>query len=166
MSAASGMLVADRVKTLYDKMKVASNKEERIRLIVFSIKDNMIDVHEDKIYKQCDLDCSKIDCFDQFKNHLCAKQSLYLLYDCHFEKKELGTQEDLVFAMWNGPETSIKNRMTYCSSVSAIKKCFPGIKHDIEMTDFDEAATRANFMEKLNVTDVTSVEGKPLRGCM
>ncbi|XP_077469339.1 destrin-like [Stigmatopora argus] len=163
MSASSGMNVADRVKSLYDEMKVASNKDERIRLILFSINNNIIDVYEDKIYKQGDLDSAQKDCFEVLKEHLKPEKSLYVLYDCHFEKKELGTQQDLVFAMWNGPQTTIKNKMMYCSSVTALKKCFPGIKHDIEMTDPEESATRENFMEKLNVTGVTSVEGKPIR---
>lgn len=99
---ASGAAVADSVKDLYNEMKVVKNdadQSERIRLVVFHISDNFIDVEDNKIYREKDLE-GVDDVYKFFIGLLKDKQCRYMLYDCHFETKESSRKEELVFVMW------------------------------------------------------------------
>lgn len=96
---ASGVQVADRVKDLYNDMKVVksdASEEERMRVVIFGFSNNYIDVVE--TYSQKDL--AGQDVFVFFKGLLDETKCKYILYDCHFETKESSKKEELVFTLW------------------------------------------------------------------
>nr|XP_020453868.1 destrin-like [Monopterus albus] len=156
---ASGVKVADQVKEIYNEMKVVKNdavQEERIRFVLFDIKDGYICVKE--IYREKDL--SGVD--DVFKfvmNLMDPKKCCYWLYDCHFETCE-SKKEELVFALWAPESANIKCKMQFASSKDSIKKTMLGIKHEMQINDAADF-NREDFAHRLGKT-VTKLEGHPV----
>lgn len=96
---ASGVKVADKVKAIYNEMKVVKNdadQRKRIRLVVFHITGGYIDIEH--IYREEDLDGK--DVYQFFLSLLKPDECRYLLYDCHYSTNETGIKEELVFVMW------------------------------------------------------------------
>ncbi|KAI3363081.1 hypothetical protein L3Q82_011740 [Scortum barcoo] len=95
----SGIGVTDEVKDLFVQMKVVKHdgdQNDRIRLVVFHIKDKFIEV--ETILREKDLEGK--DVFKCFQGLLVSDQCRYILYDCHFESKESSKKEELVFVLW------------------------------------------------------------------
>ncbi|KAM9847354.1 non-muscle cofilin 1-like [Aulostomus maculatus] len=158
----SGAKVSDRVKDLYNSMKVVksdADPKERLRLVVFHIKDGIIDATDDKIFRQKDL--GKEDVFKFMTNLLEPKSCCYLLYDCHYETKECGKKEELVYIMWAPDIAKVKDKMNYASSESAIKKVFTGVKHELQVNDIADCGTRPAFADQLG-KNVLTLEGRSL----
>ncbi|GAA6213966.1 cofilin-1-like [Lates japonicus] len=159
----SGAAVADSVKDLYNEMKVVKNdadQNERIRLVVFHISNNFIDVEEGKIFREKDLE-GVDDVYKFFIGLLKDKQCRYMLYDCHFETKESSRKEELVFVMWAPDSASIKEKMNYASSKGALQKVLTGIKHQLQVNDLSDCHPRDVFAEKMG-KGIISVEGHGL----
>lgn len=91
----SGAKVADRVKGIYNEMKLSKNTAESLRFLVMGFCDNCIDVQ--KSYTNEDLEGK--DPFAFFQNLLQPKQCIYILYDCHYETVE-SVKKELVSVMW------------------------------------------------------------------
>ncbi|XP_028279074.1 non-muscle cofilin 1-like [Parambassis ranga] len=155
---ASGVQVSDEVKDIINEMRVVkadSDQKERIRLVAFQIADGFIQVKE--IFREKDLS-GVDDVFKFFLSKLKAEQCCYLLYDCHFETKESGRKEELVFVLWGPENAPIKQKMVYASSKDALKKVLSGIKHELQMNDLSDYGTRENFAERVG-KGVIKVEG-------
>lgn len=96
---ASGVQVADEVKQIFNVMKVVKNdddEKERIRIVQLWI-DGEIKV--ENIYREKDLE-GVDNVFKFIKDLMRPDQSRYFLYDCHFDTKESGRKEELIFMMW------------------------------------------------------------------
>lgn len=96
---ASGAKCTDRVKSIYNEMKVVKNdadQNKRIRLVVFGFINNDIDV--EKVYLEEDLVGQ--DVFKFFQTMLPPDSCRYVLYDCHYETKESSKKEELVLVVW------------------------------------------------------------------
>ncbi|XP_035519970.1 non-muscle cofilin 1-like [Morone saxatilis] len=157
---ASGVKVADRVKGLYNDMKLVKNdadQNERIRIVVFGFIDDNIDVEE----KYLEKDLEGKDVFKFYQSLLEPKKCRYILYDCHFETKEASVKEELVFALWCPDSARIKEKMNYASSKEALKKAMPGLKHDLQLNDFADCSTRDIFADKLG-KNIVKLEGHPM----
>lgn len=154
---ASGVKVADQVKDIYNEMKVVkqdANQKDRIRLVVFHIKDGYIDV--DRLYRERDLE-GVDDVFKYFLSLMDPKRCCYFLYDCHYEIKD-SKKEDLVFVMWAPEDAAIKDKMCHASSKDALKKILSGIKHELQINDISDF-NRETFVEKIG-KGITKLEGK------
>ncbi|XP_039994541.1 non-muscle cofilin 1-like [Xiphias gladius] len=164
----SGVQVSDKVKDIYNEMKVVksdADQSERIRLVVFEINNGYIEVEKGKIFREKDLEEVE-DVFKFFLSLLDPHQCRYMLYDCHFETKESSRKEELVFVMWAPEEATIKEKMNYASSKESIRKVLTGIKHELQMNDFADYGDRDHFAEKVG-KGVIKVEGhtvKPVLG--
>ncbi|KAM4591749.1 non-muscle cofilin 1-like [Odontesthes bonariensis] len=160
---ASGVVVSDDVKDIITEMKVVKNdadQMERIRLVVFEIKDGAIVIEEGKVFREKDL-ADKEDIFKFFLSLLDPQTCRYMLYDCHFETKESSRKEELVFVMWAPESSPIKAKMQYASSKDSIKKVLSGIKHELQMNDLSDYGNRDNFAERMG-KGVIRVEGHPV----
>ncbi|CAG6017563.1 unnamed protein product, partial [Menidia menidia] len=161
---ASGVKVCDEVKDIITEMKVVksdADQSERIRLVVFEIKDGHIVIEEGKIFREKDL--ADKDIFKFFLSLLDPDTCRYLLYDCHFETKESSRKEELVFVMWAPESAPIKAKMQYASSKDSLKKVLTGIKHELQMNDLSDYGNRDNFGERMG-KGVIKVEGHPVSG--
>ncbi|XP_026212498.1 non-muscle cofilin 1-like [Anabas testudineus] len=157
---ASGVKVADKVKEIYNEMKVVKSdavQKKRIRLVMFHITGGYIEIEE--IFREEDLEGE--DVFQFFLSKLKPERCGYLLYDCHFSTKESGIKEELVFVMWAPETASIKLKMQYAASKDSLKKVFTGIKHELQINDLSDYGHRETFAEKMG-KNVTHLEGKPL----
>nr|XP_046258360.1 non-muscle cofilin 1-like [Scatophagus argus] len=158
---ASGVKVADRVKDIYNEMKVVksdADNNERMRVVVLAIIDNCIDV--EKIFLEKDL--AGQDIFKFFKGLLEPDKCRYILYDCHFETKESSKKEELVFTTWCPESGRIKDKMSYASSKEALMKVLQGgVKHNLQMNDISDCGDRDCFAAKLS-QGILCLEGHSL----
>lgn len=153
---ASGITVSKEVEALIAEMKVVKNDavpEDRIRLVVFDIVDKVIDVAH--TYTEKDLECK--DVFKCFKDQLKKEECHYILYDCHYETNECSKKEELIFVTWCDEAASIKNKMNYASSKSAIVKALHGVRHSWQFNDLTDCGDEECFASKLGC--VTKLEG-------
>ncbi|XP_010790326.1 cofilin-2-like isoform X1 [Notothenia coriiceps] len=158
---ASGVQVADEVKQIFNVMKVVKNdddEKERIRIVQLWI-DGEIKV--ENIYREKDLE-GVDNVFKFIKDLMRPDQSRYFLYDCHFDTKESGRKEELIFMMWAPDNGPMKSRMQYASSKSAMCRVVQGVKHIFEMHDVEDMEP-GSFAERLK-HNVLKMEGHPLRG--
>ncbi|KAE8280468.1 Cofilin-2 [Larimichthys crocea] len=154
---ASGAKCTDRVKSIYNEMKVVKNdadQNKRIRLVVFGFINNDIDV--EKVYLEEDLVGQ--DVFKFFQTMLPPDSCRYVLYDCHYETKESSKKEELVLVVWCPETAKIKEKMSYASSKVALKKVITGVKHDLQLNDPADFESRDCFAEKLS-KDILLLEG-------
>ncbi|XP_053731622.1 non-muscle cofilin 1-like [Synchiropus splendidus] len=148
---ASGVKVHDDVKKLFDDMKVVKancDPGARCRLVFLGIDGDFI--VPCRIIKQCDLDKSGTDPYDLIVEHLLKEECCYILYDCHYERRDV-YKEDLVSIMWASDQAPIKKKMCYASSRKALTSTFSGIKYDFQVNDITELNTRAAFAETLGM---------------
>ncbi|XP_037541015.1 non-muscle cofilin 1-like [Nematolebias whitei] len=155
---ASGVKVSEEVKDIINQMKVVKNDadtNERLRLVTFEIAEGFITI--DKTFRQKDFAADQ-DVFMFFLSLLDVKLCRYLLYDCHYETKETGKKEELVFVMWASEAAPIKAKMQYASSKDSLKKVMTGIKHELQMNDLSDYGSRELFASKMG-SNVTTLEG-------
>ncbi|KAK5853816.1 hypothetical protein PBY51_014940 [Eleginops maclovinus] len=158
---ASGVKVSDEVKQIFNEMKVVKNdadEKERIRIVLLWIDG---DIKVEKIYREKDLEDLN-DVFKFVKGLMRPDQSRYFLYDCHFETKDSGRKEELVFMMWAPDDAPMKSRMQYASSKNAMQRSVQGVKHCFEVHDIEDMDPDS-FAERLK-HKVLKMEGHPLRG--
>ncbi|XP_060943322.1 non-muscle cofilin 1-like [Limanda limanda] len=158
---ASGIKTSDEVTTLYNEMRLVkndANQMERIRLVVFEIKDNQI--QPTKTFRQKDL-LEVENVYKLFLEQMPSETCCYLLYDCHFETKD-SPKEELVLVMWTPDTSKCKDKMVYASSKQSIRKAVPGIKHEMEFNDTSDYEIET-FAEKLG-KNISKIEGHPF-GC-
>ncbi|XP_059215436.1 cofilin-1-B-like [Centropristis striata] len=155
---ASGVEVEDQVKDLFNEMKVHKNNDDdqkRPRVVVFDIDDGKIRVKE--ILRQEDLKGDDEDVFKVLKTRCGEKCCCYVLYDCHYELKETGKREDLIFFSWTPSNAGIRQNMVYASSREALKKIFTGVKHFLELHETCELS--ADHLASEMGKDICSMEG-------
>ncbi|XP_073337962.1 non-muscle cofilin 1-like [Pagrus major] len=153
----SGVKCTEQVKEICKNIRVVKNdadQQKRIRMVVFQIKDNCIDVTK----CICEEELSGKDCFSSFQDTMAEGECCYILYDCHFDTKECKNKEELVFLTWCSENASIKDKMCYAASKDALKKCVGSIKHNLELTEKADCANRKMFAELLGKS-ITTVEG-------
>ncbi|XP_077166768.1 destrin [Paroedura picta] len=164
---ASGVQVADEVCRIFYDMKVrkCSTPEEikkRKKAVIFclSADKKCIVVEEGKEILVGDIGVTVTDPFKQFVQMLPEKDCRYALYDASFETKE-SKKEELIFFLWAPELAPLKSKMIYASSKDAIKKKFPGIKHECQANG-PEDLNRAFIAEKLGGSLIVAFEGCPL----
>lgn len=91
----SGAKVADRVKDLYNEMKLAKNDPGRLRFVTLGFCDNCIDVTA----STQDKDLEGKDPFVFFMDLLVPDECRYILYDCHYETVD-SVKKEIVSVMW------------------------------------------------------------------
>ncbi|XP_070772422.1 non-muscle cofilin 1-like [Enoplosus armatus] len=157
----SGVTVADRVKDIFQNMKVVKaddDQKERMRLVVFHICGSCIDI--EKIYREKDLEDT--DVFKFFLGLLDPDHCCYILYDCHYETKESSKKEDLVFVMWAPDTARISLKMSYASSKSAMRSVIDGVKHQMEVHELSDCSDRDSFASTMG-KNVITLEGHPVK---
>lgn len=146
---ASGVTVADRVKSVYEEMK----KDKKHRYIIYHIADEkQVDVEKigarDATYEDFLKDLQDVGTDD------CR----YGVYDCEYLYKPEGTSEQgvpkkkLVLMIWAPDTARIKKKMLYASSYETLKKSLVGVAKCIQATDSSEASYEC-VMEKLRSLD-------------
>nr|XP_006118628.1 destrin [Pelodiscus sinensis] len=138
------------------KVRRCSTPEEikkRKKAVLFCLSDDKkcIVVEEGKEILVGDIGVTISDPFKHFVQMLPEKDCRYALYDASFETKE-SKKEELMFFMWAPDQAPLKSKMIYASSKDAIKKKFPGIKHEHQ----------ANGQEKLGGSLIVAFEGSPV----
>lgn len=164
---ASGVQVADEVCRIFYDMKVrkCSTPEEikkRKKAVIFclSADKKCIVVEEGKEILVGDIGVTITDPFKHFVGMLPEKDCRYALYDASFETKE-SRKEELMFFLWAPEQAPLKSKMIYASSKDAIKKKFPGIKHEYQANG-PEDLNRNSIAEKLGGSLIVAFEGSPL----
>ncbi|XP_030011343.1 non-muscle cofilin 1-like [Sphaeramia orbicularis] len=153
----SGVAVSDEVKDLFNEMKVqksGDDQRERLRIVTFVIDGDFVQAEEK--YRQKDVE-DKDDIYKFFLSVLKEKSCRYVLYDCHFETKE-SKKEELVFGMWNPDHATVKDRLLYSSTKTAVGKAFSGVKHNIAINGYAEIEDKDSFADKLG-KNIVSLEG-------
>ncbi|XP_019943248.2 non-muscle cofilin 1-like [Paralichthys olivaceus] len=153
---ASGVKISDQVTDVYNEMRLVkndSNSMERIRLVVFEIKDDQI--QPSKIFREKDV-LEKKNVYKLFLEQMDSEHCCYLLYDCHYETKD-SPKEELVFVMWTPDTSTCKEKMLYASSKRYIKAVVAGIKHELEINDRSDAEME-DFASSLG-KNVLGIEG-------
>uniref|UniRef100_A0A8C6QY44 ADF-H domain-containing protein n=1 Tax=Nannospalax galili TaxID=1026970 RepID=A0A8C6QY44_NANGA len=145
---ASGVQVADEVCRIFYDMKVqkCSTPEEikkRKKAVIFclSADKKCIVVEEGKEILVGDVGVTITDPFKHFVGMLPEKDCRYALYDAKL--------------------APLKSKMIYASSKDAIKKKFPGIKHEYQANG-PEDLNRTCIAEKLGGSLIVAFEGSPL----
>ncbi|KAE8607687.1 hypothetical protein XENTR_v10011251 [Xenopus tropicalis] len=166
---ASGVMVSDDVIKVFNDMKVRhqlspEEAKKRKKAVVFCLSEDkkMIILEPGKEILQGDVGCNVDDPYKAFVKMLPRNDCRYALYDALYETKET-KKEDLVFVFWAPEEASLKSKMIYASSKDAIKKRFPGIKHEWQTNTFEDINDPCNLAEKLGGSTVISLEGKTLK---
>ncbi|XP_061816001.1 non-muscle cofilin 1-like [Nerophis lumbriciformis] len=154
---ASGVKVGDDVKEMFEKMKLDTQSDERIRVMALEIEDRLIRVTD--VIRQKDIIEQNTDAFEIFKKIMLNKCCCYMVYDCHYEKCEQGGQEDLVFSMWTPDSATVKAKMHYASSKNALKNVLKGVKHVLQLNSREDIESIHDFATKLGGR-VLSIEGK------
>ncbi|XP_062256679.1 non-muscle cofilin 1-like [Platichthys flesus] len=158
---ASGIKTSDEVTTIYNEMRLVkndANQLERIRIVVFEIKDSQI--QPTKTFRQKDLtDVENV--YKVFLEQMPSGECCYLLYDCHFETKD-SPKEELVLVMWTPDTSKCKDKMVYASSKQYIRKAMPGIKHEMEFNDASDYEIET-FADKLG-KNISKIEGHSFGG--
>lgn len=164
---ASGVQVADEVCRIFYDMKVrkCSTPEEikkRKKAVIFclSADKKCIVVEEGKEILVGDVGATITDPFKHFVGMLPEKDCRYALYDASFETKE-SRKEELMFFLWAPEQAPLKSKMIYASSKDAIKKKFPGIKHEYQANG-PEDLNRTCIAEKLGGSLIVAFEGSPV----
>lgn len=151
---------------MVQKIKVF-DKDNRIRLVTFTIQCNDTIIDVDQVYTDQMLgkDGNPEDAFKLCKSLAKEGCCFYMLYDCHFETDEGIQKEELVFASWIPDNTSVKERMKYSSSRTSFKNCCKGVKHNLELNDITQLDSESfiECLEKLT-PNIISVEGKAIPG--
>ncbi|KAJ8255053.1 hypothetical protein GJAV_G00200420 [Gymnothorax javanicus] len=166
---ASGVAISDAVVTIFNDMKVrkaqANNdeKKKRKKAVMFRLSDDekAIILDEEREILVGDLGDTVDDPYLHFVSLLPPKDCRYALYDATYETKET-RKEDLVFIFWGPEDASLKSKMIYASTKDAIRKKFPGIKHELQVNALEEIKDRRIIAEKIGGSSVISLEGKPL----
>ncbi|XP_075182524.1 cofilin-1 [Anomaloglossus baeobatrachus] len=165
---ASGVMVADIVVEIFNAMKVRKSctpeeAKKRLKAVVFCLSPDkkMIIPEEGKQILVGDCGTKITDPYKAFVEMLPCDDCRYALYDCCYETRET-RKEDLVFVFWAPEDAPLKSKMIYASSKDAIKKKFPGCKHEMQVNNRADIRDRCSLAEKLGGNTVTSVEGVPL----
>uniref|UniRef100_A0AAY5L8G3 ADF-H domain-containing protein n=1 Tax=Esox lucius TaxID=8010 RepID=A0AAY5L8G3_ESOLU len=152
---ASGVTVTDEVITVFNEMKVRKaqpnedEKKKRKKAVLFCLS-------EDKKHIILE-EGQEILTGDMLPPNDCR----YALYDATYETKET-KKEDLVFIFWAPESAPLKSKMIYASSKDAIKKKFPGIKHEWQVNGLEDIKDRRTLAEKLGGSSVVTLEGGPV----
>ncbi|CAO2624383.1 Cfl1 [Lemmus lemmus] len=158
---ASGVALSDGVIKVFNDMKVCkSSTPEEVKKRKKADKKNII-LEEGKEILVRDVGQTVDDPYTTFVKMLPDKDCRYALYDATYETKE-SKKEDLVFIFWAPESAPLKSKMIYASSKDAIKKKVTGIKHELQANCYEEVKDRCTLAEKLGVSAVISLEGKPL----
>ncbi|CAN9501923.1 unnamed protein product [Ophioblennius macclurei] len=164
----SGVTVNDEVVQVFNEMKVRKSmssdevkKRKKAVLFCLSADQKEIIVEQSKQILMGDVGDTVEDPFATFVQLLPANDCRYGLYDATYETEET-KKEDLIFLMWAPECASLRSKMIYASSKDAIKKKFPGIKHEWQVNGPDELQDRAALADKLRGQGccVISLEGK------
>ncbi|KAM9365588.1 non-muscle cofilin 1-like [Pholidichthys leucotaenia] len=158
---ASGVKVDDSLKTMINDMRLVKSgddENERIRILTCEVTDT---VHVKDVIREKELEGK--DTFNVLCELMDNCHCMYILYDCHYETKDSGKKEELVFIMWSNDQKScLKNKLLYASSKDAMKKCLSGVKHSLEINCCEDYKTRDAFIEKLGREAIT-LEGVTLK---
>lgn len=128
---------------LYNATKVVKTNEDqssRVKLAIFTIKDNKMIVI-DTTYTQQDLDGKS--CFDIICELMDSTKCFYALYDCQFETKDGVQKSDLVFLTWTSDGATVKEKMIYASSKENLKRGLQGLKHSLQINDRSDWSRQA-----------------------
>ncbi|KPP67373.1 cofilin-2-like [Scleropages formosus] len=163
---ASGVAVSDNVITSFAEMKVrrADGKERKKAMVLCLSEDmKMIIVEDGREMLQSEIGDTIKDPFQYLVNLLPPKDCRYVVYDASFETKETKKQE-LVFIFWAPDCAPLKSKMLYASSVDALRKKLPGIKHEWQVNGMEDIKDRKTLAEKLGGSTVISFEGVAVCG--
>ncbi|XP_008281701.1 non-muscle cofilin 1-like [Stegastes partitus] len=158
---ASGVIITDDVKNLYEAMKVVKAGDDlnsRVKVAILLIKDSKEIVVGDT-YTHQDLEAKPG--FTILTEQMDKMECFYALYDCSFETKDGVHKEDLVLLMWTSDGAHIKKKMLYASSKGNLKMALKGIKHDLQIndrSDWSKQAVAAKMSEKHSWV-VAKIEG-------
>ncbi|KAJ8338072.1 hypothetical protein SKAU_G00370380 [Synaphobranchus kaupii] len=166
---ASGVTVTEDVVTVFNEMKVRKaqvkedDKKKRKKAVLFCLsEDNKhIILEEGREILLGDVGTTVEDPYLHFVKMLPPNDCRYGLYDATYETKET-KKEDLVFIFWAPDSAPLKSKMIYASSKDAIKKKFPGIKHEWQVNGLEDIKDRRTLAEKLGGSSVITLEGSPL----
>ncbi|KAM4617132.1 cofilin-1 [Discoglossus pictus] len=165
---ASGVTVCDNVIKVFNDMKVRKfstpeeiKKRKKAVLFCLSPDKKSIILEPGKEILVGDIGETVDDPYKKFVEMLPKDDCRYALYDATYETKET-KKEDLVFIFWAPDNSSLKSKMIYASSKDAIKKKFPGIKHEWQVNQKEDIQDRCTLADKLGGNTVISLEGKPL----
>ncbi|XP_063150412.1 cofilin-2-like [Candoia aspera] len=165
---ASGVTVCDKVIQVFNDMKVrkhAPQEEQKKcrKAVIFCLSEDKkkIILEAGKEILVGDLRDTVDDPYLHFVTMLPLSDCCYALYEATYETKE-SKKEDLVFLFWTPESAPLKSKMIYASSKDALKKKFPGIKHEWQANVLEDIKDRQSLAEKLGGSSVTSLEGKPV----
>ncbi|KAM4722222.1 cofilin-1 [Rhinophrynus dorsalis] len=165
---ASGVAVSDDAVKCFNEMKVRKSctleeTKKRKKAVLFCLSEDRktIILEKGKEILVGDIGDSIDDPYKVFVNMLPTDDCRYALYDATYETKE-SKKEDLVFLFWAPESAPLKSKMIYASSKDALKKKFPGIKHEWQVNNKEDIKDRCTLAEKLGGNTVISLEGKPL----
>ncbi|XP_030073956.1 cofilin-2 [Microcaecilia unicolor] len=163
---ASGVTVTDDVIRVFNDMKVrkCSTQEEikkRKKAVLFCLSDDKkyIILETGKEILVGDIGETVDDPYKTFISMLPKDDCRYALYDVCYDTHET-RKEDLVFIFWAPDCAPLKSKMIYASSKDAIKKKFPGVKHEWQANSIEDITERRALAEKLG-GNVVKLEGKP-----
>ncbi|KAM3825147.1 cofilin-1 [Vipera latastei] len=165
---ASGVTVCDKVIQVFNDMKVRKHapqeeQKKRKKAVIFCLSEDKkkIILEAGKEILVGDLGDTVDDPYLHFVAMLPPSDCRYALYDATYETKE-SKKEDLVFLFWAPESAPLKSKMIYASSKDALKKKFPGIKHEWQANGLEDIKDRQSLAEKLGGNCVISLEGKPV----
>ncbi|XP_063296070.1 cofilin-2-like [Pelobates fuscus] len=165
---ASGVKINDKVVQVFNDMKVrkSSTPEEikkRKKAILFCMSPDNKEVilEQDKQILVGDIGDTVEDPYKAFVSLLPLTDCRYALYDASYETRET-RKEDLVFIFWAPDNASLKSKLIYAATKDALRKKFPGIKHEWQVNGLDDIKDRCALAEKLAGSTVVSLEGIPL----
>nr|XP_033810524.1 cofilin-2-like [Geotrypetes seraphini] len=162
---ASGVTVTDEVIRVFNDMKVrkCSSQEEikkRKKAVLFCLSDDKkyIILEAGKEILVGDIGETVDDPYKTFISMLPKDDCRYALYDVCYDTHET-RKEDLVFLFWAPDSASLKSKMIYASSKDAIKKKFPGVKHELQANNIEDIRDHRELAAKLG-GQILKVEGK------
>ncbi|XP_068116571.1 cofilin-1 [Hyperolius riggenbachi] len=164
---ASGVVVSDKVITIFNDMKVRKQNcsEPRKKAVIFRLSDDKKSIipEEGKEILLPDIGVTIHDAYKCFVEMLPPNDCRYALFDCSFETKE-SKKEELVFLFWSPECAPLKSKMIYASSKDGLRKKLTGVKHEYQATCPNEVRERSCLADKLSSggQKVICIEGHPV----
>ena len=146
------------------RVKAATPEEQKKskKAVIFRLSDDLksIIVDEGKEILVGDCDDTE-DVFQKLRSKLPKDECRYVAFNVTYETHE-NLYESLVFILWVPESAPLRNKMIYESSKSTLRQKIVGVKHEYQVNTHEELCDRKSLVNKLRVSDVNSLEGKPV----
>lgn len=162
----SGVAVDKDVEDAINTMQGRNKKEGqgRLKAIRLRLNESKELIRVEHCLPECDI-CEGEDVFKKIMDLLEEEKCCFVVYDCFYSTKEGSEKEELVLITWCPEKATVKEKMAYTSSFTALKRKCPGIKHHWQANDISDKNFE-NLVEKFGTKGaVAKLEGKELMGC-